>query len=356
MPPAARVAKSGHRARKIRSISAERAMVDIYSIGPDTTRGKALPNDDLRKWARKTMKQRLPSLLAIRYFEAVGRNLSFTLAANELNVTQAAVSHQVRLLEQELKTKLFTRLHQRIELTKQGIQLLAVASECFDKLSDVTNELSGSKRSSRIHLVVSPLFSAGILMPRLGDYLDKEKDTEIILHHSLAPPNESDQTYDIKLFFSHVPLNDDAYEFLFKDGLIPMAVPALWRGHEGETASEYLSKVSVVHEFDYQWWEEWCERAGVQKSVVQKGIALDDPSVLENAALLGRGVILGSKHFLAERLRSGELIAPFGIENQIDIYYYLLGGSSQRRRDVAKFANWLRAIGAELRTINAFEK
>ncbi|MBO9195409.1 LysR family transcriptional regulator [Rhizobium sp. 16-449-1b] len=302
------------------------------------------------------MKQRLPSLLAIRYFEAVGRNLSFTLAANELNVTQAAVSHQVRLLEQELGAKLFTRLHQRIELTKQGIELLEVATECFDKLSDVTNSMSGRKQESRIHLSVSPLLSAGILMPRIGDFLNSEKGTEIIIHHSLAPPSDKEPSSDIKIFFSHTPLNDEAYEFLFKDGLIPMCVPALWRGHEDQMPSEFLQNVSIVHEFDYQWWEEWCERAGVEKSAVQRGLALDDPAVLENAALLGRGVILGSKRFLAERLSSGELITPLGAENRIDIYYYLFSGAASRRRDVAKFAKWLRAIGAEIRETDEIEE
>lgn len=295
------------------------------------------------------MKQRLPSLLAIRYFEAVGRNLSFTLAANELNVTQAAVSHQVRLLEQELGVKLFTRLHQRIALTKHGIDLLEVATECFDKLSDLTNSMAGRTQSSRIHLSVSPLLSAGILMPRIGDFLNDEKGTEIIFHHSLAPPSDREPSSDIKIFFSHTPLNNDSYEYLFKDGLIPMCVPALWRGHENQAPSEYLRNVGIVHEFDYQWWEEWCERAGIEKSVVQRGLALDDPAVLENAALLGRGVILGSKRFLAERLKSGELITPFGRKNCIAIYYYLFSGAANRRRDVAKFAKWIRTISAEIR-------
>ncbi len=295
------------------------------------------------------MKQRLPSLLAIRYFEAVGRNLSFTLAANELNVTQAAVSHQVRLLEQELGAKLFTRLHQRIELTKHGIELLEVATECFDKLSDVTNSMSGRTQASRIHLSVSPLLSAGILMPRIDEFLNQEKGTEIIFHHSLAPPSDREPSSDIKIFFSHTPLNNESYEYLFKDGLIPMCVPALWRGHEDQTPVEYLQNVSIVHEFDYQWWEEWCERAGVDKSVVQRGIALDDPAVLENAALLGRGVILGSKRFLSDRLKSGELITPLGAKNSIAIYYYLFSGSAARRRDVGKFAKWIRAISKEIR-------
>lgn len=295
------------------------------------------------------MKQRLPSLLAIRYFEAVGRNLSFTLAANELNVTQAAVSHQVRLLEQELGVKLFTRLHQRIELTKSGVELLDVAIECFGRLSDVTNSISKGKQSSRIHMSVSPLFSAHILMPRIGDFLSAEEDTEVVIHHSLAPPNDRETTYDIKLFFSRTPLVDEEYEFLLADKLIPMCIPALWRTHEEQPPAEFLRQVSIVHEFDYQWWEEWCERAAIDKSVVRRGLALDDPSVLENAALLGRGVILGSKRFLADRLNAGELIAPLGANNGIDIFYYLFVGRTQRRRDVTKFAKWIRSVCAELK-------
>lgn len=295
------------------------------------------------------MKQRLPSLLAIRYFEAVGRNLSFTLAANELNVTQAAVSHQVRLLEQELGVKLFTRLHQRIELTKSGEELLDIAIECFGKLSDVTNSISKGKQASRIHLSVSPLFSANVLMPRIGDFLSEEVDTEVVIHHSLAPPSERDTIYDIKLFFSRTRLSDASYEFLLADKLIPMCIPALWRKYENQPATELLRQVSIVHEFDYQWWEEWCEAASIDKTIVQRGLVLDDPSVLENAALLGRGIILGSKRFLSDRLSSGELIAPFGEDHGINIFYYLFLGKTFRRRDVSRFAKWLRSVGAELR-------
>lgn len=295
------------------------------------------------------MKQRLPSLLAIRYFEAVGRNLSFTLAANELNVTQAAVSHQVRLLEQDLQVKLITRLHQRIELTEHGIDLLNVAAECFEKLSIVTSRISTGKQSSRINLSASPLLSAHVLMPRIGEFLAAEQDTEVIIHHSLSPPNDREKPYDIKLFFSRCPLNDDAYEFLFEDRLIPMCTPALWRKHEGKNLTGFLADTSIVHEFDYQWWEEWCDQTGVDKNIVRRGLALDDPSVLENAALLGRGVILGSHRFLKDRLDAGELIAPLGDANGISVYYYLSISKIQRRRDIAKFSKWLRAVGAELR-------
>lgn len=295
------------------------------------------------------MKQRLPSLLAVRYFEAVGRNLSFTLAATELNVTQAAVSHQVRLLERELGVTLFTRLHQRIELTSQGSDLLEVATECFDKLSDVTNSLTGRKRASRIHLSISPLLSAEMLIPRIGEFLDANENTEIILHHSLTPPKERDTAYDIKLFFSRTPLSEQSYDFLFKDELVPMCATSLWRGNEDSTPQSFLERSTLIHEFDYRWWEEWCDKAGVDRHVVQRGIALDDPAVLANAAVLGRGVVLGSRHFLAGKLLSGELVAPFGVSAEIEIYYYLFNNTGKQRGVIGKLISWIEDICAEVR-------
>ena len=289
------------------------------------------------------MKQRLPSLLAIRYFESVGRNLSFTLAANELNVTQAAVSHQIRLLEQELNTKLFDRHHQRIELTKSGADLLDVTIECFSKLSDVTNRISIGKRTSRIHMSVPPLFSTHILMPNLGEFISEDEDIEIVLHHSLAPPNEKDAPYDLRLFFSRTPIRHESCELVLEDRLIPMCASAVQRNNANRPIIEFLMSSNIVHEFDYEWWGEWCNQLDVDKEIVRKGLVLDDPSVLENAALLGRGLILGSMRFLGHRIESGELVAPFGTEDGINIYYYLMTGRTQKRREVSRILKWIKA-------------
>lgn len=113
---------------------------------------------------------------------------------------------------------------------------------------------------------------------------------------------------------------------------------------------EALESIDIIHEFDYHWWEEWSDRASVDRTIVQRGIVLDDPAVLENAALLGSGLILGSKRFLAGRLRSGELIAPLGEGQGIDIYYYLVVGLTQKRRSVAKLTNWIRKICQDIRS------
>lgn len=289
------------------------------------------------------MKKKLPSLLGVRYFESVGRNLSFKLAATELNVTQAAVSHQIRFLEKDLGVKLFTRLHQRIELTKEGISLLEVATECLDRLSETFDHISGRTKSTRVHVNITPLLSAHWLMPQIYEFLDsKNGEVEIILHHSLEPPSALEAKYDIKLFYSTHVLSDPRYNFLFEDRIVPICSPRLLTRNGATDPSTLLSQARLVHEFNYDWWMEWCRKRSLDPSLAQKGLVLDDPAVLENAALQERGIILGSIDFLNDRLQSGELVLPFGPEPSIAIWYYsLLDQSRGRKRAAVDFYNWI---------------
>lgn len=287
------------------------------------------------------MKRNLPSLLAVRYFEAVGRNLSFTLAANELNVTQAAVSHQVRLLEEETGVKLFNRLHQRIELTSEGQQLLEVVTESLNNLAEAFDRIAGRESVDRIHLSVTPYISARWLAPRIDDFLDREKNIEIIFLHSLEPPNERDKHFDLKIFFTTKPTNDPAYELMFSDELVPLCAPDLLKGCEGFSREEVIAKLPIAHEFSYEWWAEWCRSSGIDPKVIARGHVYDDPTVLENVAISGRSMILGSRMFLAPQIRSGALVLPFGDAEKIDIHYHLHVRPKQRRRTVNSFRRWL---------------
>lgn len=296
------------------------------------------------------MKRRLPSLLAMRYFESVGRNLSFTLAANELCVTQAAVSHQIRTLEEDLGVRLFTRLHQRIELTAEGLELLDAATDCLDRLADTVGRISGRAPAERIRLSITPLLSARWLVPRLRGFLRSAGNTEILMHHSLEPPNEREPRFDLKVFFSVGPGEVPDCDHLFTDRLVPMCSRALVQGPAAGLDPAAVAAFDLVHEFNHEWWGEWCARCGLDRALVQRGIVLDDPAVLETAALSGNGLILGSSLFLRERLETGALVLPFGAEPGIEIRYHLVTGNRHDRRSaVTGFRRWLLEQGAETR-------
>lgn len=234
------------------------------------------------------------------------------------------------------------RLHQRIELTPEGVQLLNVATECLDRLADTLDQISGRGRSERIHLSTTPLLSARWLMPKLNEFLKVSRNTEIVLHHSLESPNDREPKFDLKIYFSTRRLAETNCEFLFADRLAPMCSPQLLKEFETTSCSAMLSQAGIVHEFGYEWWTEWCRRKGVDPAIVERGVVLDDPAVLENAAVSGHGIILGSMFFLDERLKVGQLVLPFGPDPSFPIFYYLLTKPDQSRRaGVAAFRKWL---------------
>jgi LysR family glycine cleavage system transcriptional activator len=286
------------------------------------------------------MKRKLPSLLAVRYFESVGRHLSFTAAAEELNVTQAAVSHQVRQLEERLGHQLFVRLHHRIALTETGEQLLAACTRCLEDLEEVFRRLGNQQEAAPLVLNVTPWISARWLLPRLNDYLSKHPDTDIVLHNSLKSPLSDSEEFDLKIFYSGERLNDSTFEILFTDQIVPICSPTIASPGKSLTETEFVG-LNLVHEFDHEWWTTWCERAGLGPDLAKRGLIVDDPVVLEKAALLGHGLILGSETFTRDRVVAGELIYPFGTSVSIPIYYYVVAKSPSPSSSVCQLKSWI---------------
>lgn len=286
------------------------------------------------------MNRKLPSLLAVRYFESVGRHLSFTLAAHELNVTQAAVSHQVKQLEEKIGTQLLTRLHQRVELTPEGEALLKTSIECLDMLAETFDSISSSKSNRRVVLSVTPLLSAHWLLPRLNRYLADHTSADIVLHNSLKTPTKDTDDFDLKIFYSAEQLNDSNYDPLLTDELLPICNASMTQGIIPLPLSEF-SKFNLVHEFDHSWWEAWCELANIDPFLAHRGMVVDDPVVLEKAALVGHGLVLGSASFMRDRIESGELITPFGLSPTFKIHYYLYTKPTARGKAISDLREWI---------------
>ena len=288
------------------------------------------------------MARNIPSLVALRYFEAAGRNLSFKLAAEEMNVTQAAVSHQIRQLEAHLKVRLFRRLHQRVELTGEGDELLDVTTEYFDRIAEVCGRITGQQEQNRIQLSVTPLLLSNWLLPNLEEFLGPVPMSDVVLRSSLLPPSEDEEAFDMKVFFSTGEIRQSSFTPLMKDALVPMCAPGLLNELPSRDIDSVITSLRLVHEFDHTWWAQWLENAGLEAEVAQQGMVVNDPTVLENAALLGKGLILGSTMFLAEHVISGRLVQPFANQISLPIHYYLFAKPAARsRRRLKQFSDWL---------------
>ena len=140
--------------------------------------------------------ERLPSLNALRAFEAAGRHLSFTRAGAELHVTQAAISHQVRSLEQDLGVRLFRRLPRRLVLTEEGRTLLPVLRESFERIAATADGLRDQSAGGTLTVTVMPRFAAKWLAPRLGRFWQDQPAIDLRLHHTIQPEDFAREDVD----------------------------------------------------------------------------------------------------------------------------------------------------------------
>lgn len=270
------------------------------------------------------MRKELPPLTALRSFEAVGRHLSFTKAADELSVTQAAISHQIRTIEDFLGVKLFERHGRGVLLTPNGNALLSLTSECFDRIAHLAHEIGQSKSTRRLNITVTPFFSGKWLVPRLTEFSALHPDFELKLHHSFAIPAGGKLDSDLTIYFGEGQWPGTVSDALFSANIIPLCSPRLLKGKFPLTSIENLGKHTLIHEFNHNWWTQWLAQSGIKGVNPRKGPVVDDPNVLVDTAVAGQGVILGPPDFLADYIAAGKLVAPFGAKPHIDIDYFLV--------------------------------
>ncbi|MEZ5831980.1 MAG: LysR substrate-binding domain-containing protein [Dongiaceae bacterium] len=287
-------------------------------------------------------RRRLPSLTALRHFEAVARHLSFTKAAEELCLTQAAVSHQVRALEDELGAKLFRRLPQRTEITEHGRELYSVLRTCFDQIANTAMRIQDDGRANRLRINVTPLFSAKFLVPRLSRFLVVDPVVDLILHHTFGNPDPDDTEVEAVITFGNGQWDGFDSDYLFSADLVPLCNPEILNGKKPPLEFDDLSGLHLLHEFSYRWWEAWISQVNAHGVSARKGTIFDDPNALTNAAVQGQGVFLGAPLYLQELISSGQLVAPFGEKFMIPIDYYLLHRSDEPQSKRARsFRTWL---------------
>lgn len=286
--------------------------------------------------------RRLPPLTSLRAFEAAGRHLSFTRAAEELTVTQAAISHQVKALEEHLGVALFLRLPRQLELTKAGKILLPVVRDAFDRIGASVTQLNKDVASSALTVKLAPSFAAKWLSPRLDDFRRKHPKIDLSLTLANEPADFQRQAVDIAITYGKGDWRGVVSERILSIDFFPVCSPQLMNGDNPITTPEDLAACTLLHDTDHVAWSDWLELAGIENVDAQRGTVVDDTNVLMQAAIDGLGVALGSEHFVADRLASGRLVKPFDITLHSDYAYYVVCPKKNLRRpEVAEFQAWL---------------
>lgn len=285
---------------------------------------------------------RLPSLTSLKNFEAVARHLNFTKAGHELCVTQGAVSHQVKLLEEDLQTPLLIRGRAGIELTHNGIKLLAVLSDAFDDLGGVIQEIrddvSANRKRLKIH--VTPQFCHYWFAPRITQFSAENPDIEVYV--SAAPPSSVPHIdeYALQIVSAGTQLEGTPFaDKLFSSNLVPLCNPRLL---DACRPSEVLSRNTLLCETSHDWWPEWHAVAGSQSQPSDRRLHFDDPVAMVRVAASGTGALMGSATLLREYISSEQLIAPYDPDLFVSRAYYLVCGNEVASSDPAKaFRAWL---------------
>ncbi len=293
---------------------------------------------------------RLP-LTALRSFEAAGRQLSFSRAAEELFVSQAAISRQIRELEHFLRQPLFFRHHRRVELTEAGRRLLDQLVRSFDDIDRLLSDLAAPAQSV-VRVSVEPSLAAVWLVPRLNRFRELRPDIDVSVEVDPRPIEFRSDQAELALRFSahNTSWPRSEAERLALTVNSPVLSPALLASGPPLEKPIDLGRYTLLHEENRQGWARWFEAAGVPADAAPaRGPMFADTSLSKQAAQLGHGVALGDLMLVRDELASGALIKPFDIDVASGAYWLVARSLKGLPEPAKAFADWVRSEFAECR-------
>jgi LysR family glycine cleavage system transcriptional activator len=299
------------------------------------------------------MARRLPPLNALRAFEAAARHLSFTKAAEELFVTQAAVSHQIKALEAALDVQLFRRFNRRLMLTDAGQAYLPPLREALDGIAAATDRLRAAEQTGSLKVSVLPSFAAKWLLPRLSRFRDRHPDIDVLVSASNALVDFAREEVDIAIRYGFGSYPGLQVDFLMGDRIFPVCSPRLLESGPPLQVPSDLRHHTLLHDADAlatesESWRIWLEAAGISGVDPSRGPGFSDSSMLLQAAIDGQGVALGRWALAALDLDAGRLVQPFGPSIPSNLNYFVVTPRAAGvRPKVHLFHDWLLEEAAE---------
>ncbi|MGV3634442.1 MAG: transcriptional regulator GcvA [Pseudorhodoplanes sp.] len=294
----------------------------------------------------------LPPLNALRAFEASARHLSLTKAAQELNVTPGAISHQLRGLEELLRVKLFERGVRKIALTPAGRMLYPGIQRGFSHIADAVADLKQSASQQVLVVSTSPGLTSKWLVPRLYRFASDYPDIDVRISSSLQNANFT--TDGVHIAVRNMPIDAEpdpslVIERLFEIKLVPVCSPRLIDAKGALPSPHAIARMPLIHDdtlaqrITVPTWADWFKAAKVGKIDLGRGLHFDSPDHALNAATEGAGVLLAADILAYDDLRTGRLVipVPFALPSG-RAYYLVFPKRERRRRAVEAFSSWIK--------------
>jgi len=305
----------------------------------------------------------LPPLSALRAFEAAARHLSFRKAADELNVSPAAISHQLKGLEDYLGVKLFRRANRRVELTPAARAAAERLHEGFRAISEAVEALRATGRSNLLTVSAAPSFAAKWLMPRLHGFVSGYPEIDVRLSARMRSPGAapvrdlpvrvdvndvSMDEADVAIRFGDGQFSGLRADMLLRPSVAPLASVLLARGEHPLRSPEDLRHHALLHDDTAYFasgrlnWDHWLEAAGVGGIDTSRGVHFSHSNLAIDAAVDGLGVLVSLTDFAAADLVAGRLMTPFELSLPADFAYYIVSDPVESERPAIRaFRGWL---------------
>ena len=290
--------------------------------------------------------RKIPPLKSLQAFEATARHLSFSKASEELFVTPAAVSQQVRQLEDWLQVQLFRRLTREIRWTDAGQKALPLITEGFDRLAEGVQRLTEDDETGILTVTTAPTFAAKWLVPRLAHFNELYPDLNVRIDASLGLVDFEREGVHIGIRLGGGEYPRMRSDWFMDEDVILAFSPLLMEGPHPLVMPNDLKHHRLLH---VDWggirnppsFEQWLKLAGVEGVDVRRGDSFTVENLAIQVAISGGGVVLVSKHSVEEDLEAGRLIAPFDISLATEAYWIVSPERLAERPKIVAFRNWL---------------
>lgn len=292
------------------------------------------------------MGTRLPPLEALRYFECAARHLNFTLAAQELCISQSAVSQKIIQLEESLNYKIFERKPRHLRLTENGEKLFQSVNLALNQIRDTLNSIESRKKVRRLEIYCMPSFASRWLMPCINNFYQTHPNIDLNLVADFAEPNFHNEEVDIGICHGIGDHPSMKQQLLFRDYIYPVASPELLKRVSLNTPQD-LSKTILLHDSIPQAklstsWHRWLSELNIKGVDHNSGNRFNQADLIVQAAIDGQGVALGRHALVAREVANGRLVPLFNHIVEDDGVYLVCLKKLIERPQVGHFIDWMR--------------